>query len=104
MYLSIIDAARALAQRYGKHQRTKHIDVKFMFIREVFERKQVTAIRVASRENWADQFTKILPVAEFIRLRKMLVDNEPQERCNLARTKRTLPDIRRRLVSFERIR
>ena len=55
------DAARALAQRYGKHRRTKHIDVKFMFIREVFERGQVKPIRVQSADNNADFFTKILP-------------------------------------------
>jgi hypothetical protein len=98
------DAARALAQRYGKHRRTKHIDVKFMFIREVFERGQVKPIRVQSADNNADFFTKILPEVGFTQKKRKVVDNEPQERCNLARTKRTLSGIRRRQAFLERIR
>jgi hypothetical protein len=54
------------------HSRTKHIDVRYHYIRECVDNKSVTIEYVHSDENIADSFTKPLTLAPFQRLRTWL--------------------------------
>jgi hypothetical protein len=54
------------------HQRTKHIDVRYHFIRQLQEDGIIDATYVPSKEQKADIFTKPLPKPDFERMRKKL--------------------------------
>ena len=47
------------------HERTKHIDVKYHFIRDVIADKKVLVQKINTKDNPADMFTKALPVYKF---------------------------------------
>ena len=48
------------------HRRTKHIDIKYNFIRDEIEAKRITLIKIATEDNSADMMTKSLPSPKFI--------------------------------------
>ena len=54
------------------HGRTKHIKIKFHFIREVQQSNEVMLIHCSSEEQLADIFTKPLPKERFKTLRQMI--------------------------------
>ena len=54
-----------LANHQIYHERTKHIDVKLHFIRDVIESKKVKVEKVSTKENPADMFTKSLSSVKF---------------------------------------
>lgn len=54
------------------HGRTKHIKIKFHFIREVQQSNEVMLIHCSSEEQLADIFTKPLPKERFETLRQMI--------------------------------
>lgn len=54
------------------YQRTKLIDVRYHFVRQLQEDVIIDAIYVFSKEQKADLFTKPLPKPEFERMRKEL--------------------------------
>ena len=47
------------------HERTKHIDVKFHFIRDIVEKEIVKVCKISTLENPADAMTKSVPTAKF---------------------------------------
>lgn len=47
------------------HCRTKHIDVKFHFIREKYDNKEIDVEYICTRDQIADLFTKALPKERF---------------------------------------
>lgn len=47
------------------HQRTKHIDVRLHFIRELYESKKILIDYVCSEDQLADVFTKPLLIQKF---------------------------------------
>lgn len=51
------------------HSRTKHIDVKFHFIREKYDNHEINVLYVCTRNQIADLFTKALPKEKFENLR-----------------------------------
>ena len=53
--------AQLLATNAAYHSRTKHIDVRYHFIREQLEAKQITLEHVSSQEMKADSLTKPIP-------------------------------------------
>ena len=55
-----------------QHSRTKHIDIRHHFIRELVENKSVVIEHVATNMQLADIFTKALDASRFISLRKAL--------------------------------
>ncbi|CAJ2668305.1 unnamed protein product [Trifolium pratense] len=55
-----------------QHSRTKHIDIRHHFIRELVEEKIVTLEHIASEEQLADIFTKALDANQFENLRGKL--------------------------------
>ncbi|KXN84444.1 Copia protein [Leucoagaricus sp. SymC.cos] len=50
-----------LTRTYRGHKRTKHIAVKYHFVKEKAEEGEFTPIYIKSKNNIADIFTKILP-------------------------------------------
>ena len=54
-----------LANHQFYHERTKHIDVKLHFIRDIIEAERVVVKKVSTEDNPADMFTKSLPRAKF---------------------------------------
>ena len=63
-------AARDLATNPSHHDRTKHIDIKYHFIRERVQIGQIDAREVASKNNLADMLTKTLPAGTHSDLRQ----------------------------------
>ena len=44
--------------------KTKHIDVRHHFIKEVLDRKEINLIKVVGNDNATDIFTKAVPIAK----------------------------------------
>ena len=61
------DAAKSMAENPVNHERTKHIDTAFHFIREVVQAKVVSLYHVSTKENIADLFTKSVSWVDFKR-------------------------------------
>jgi hypothetical protein len=59
------NGAISLAKNPVFHPRTKHIDIRYHYIREKVENREITIIRVSSNENTADIFTKALSRPKF---------------------------------------
>jgi hypothetical protein len=58
---SVIELAKNLIH----HERSKHIDVKYHFIREQVKEKKVELIHVGSEDQVVNIFTKPLPTMKF---------------------------------------
>ena len=54
-----------LAKDQMFHERTKHIDIRYHFIREVIARGDISVNKVGTVDNPADMMTKPLPIAKF---------------------------------------
>ena len=65
-------SAIELAKNPVHHERSKHIDVRFHYIREHVKKKDVQMNYVASRDQVADIFTKVLPTELFNNYKMML--------------------------------
>ena len=55
-----------------QHSRTKHIDIKHHFIRDLVSNKEVKIEYVSTLNQLADIFTKALPSDQFVKLRNEL--------------------------------
>ena len=62
----------ALTKNPKSHSRTKHIDIKYHFIREAVENKVVKLVYCGTEKMFADILTKGLPKPKFEELRLML--------------------------------
>ena len=51
-----------LAKNQVHHGRTKHIDVRFHFIREIIESGEVILKKISTKDNPADMMMKVVPV------------------------------------------
>jgi hypothetical protein len=71
-------AARNLAYNPEHHERTKHIDRRHFFIRELVEEGRITVPFVRSTDNIADFFTKPLPATTFHRFRDVIMGRSPR--------------------------
>ncbi|MCO5612939.1 hypothetical protein L7F22_067212 [Adiantum nelumboides] len=65
-------SAIQLARNPFYHSKTKYVDVKYHFIREMVEDKQVQLIKVHTTENPADLLTKGFPGESFAHCCKLL--------------------------------
>jgi hypothetical protein len=54
------------------HKKTKHIEVRYHFIRLAQEEKEIDVKHISSDEQLADSFTKPLPNPRFSKLRKAI--------------------------------
>ena len=66
--------AKALIENPLSSARSKHVDVRFHFIRELFKARKISVRYVASAEQPADVLTKALSRANFRYRRKQLMD------------------------------
>ncbi|GJX95681.1 hypothetical protein Tco_0351479 [Tanacetum coccineum] len=61
-YMALTKAgAIHLSRNHVFHERTKHINVRYHFIREVLEAKTVEVLKVGTEHNAADALTKVVP-------------------------------------------
>ncbi|WVZ76582.1 LOW QUALITY PROTEIN: hypothetical protein U9M48_024547 [Paspalum notatum var. saurae] len=67
----LVDSTSAIsvAKNPVLHSRTKHIDVRFHFLRDHYEKGDIDLVHVASENQLADIFTKPLEFGAFVRLR-----------------------------------
>jgi hypothetical protein len=61
-----------LAKNHVHHKRSKHIDLKFHFIREHVKEKERELVHVKSEDQTADIFTKPLSTRLFEKMRNLL--------------------------------
>jgi len=61
-----------LAKKQVYHVRTKNIDVRFHFVREILDKDDIELQRIHTRENPADMLTKIVPRVKFAYCRELL--------------------------------
>nr|GEU33287.1 retrovirus-related Pol polyprotein from transposon TNT 1-94 [Tanacetum cinerariifolium] len=47
------------------HERTKHINVRYHFIREIMESKEIEVAKIGTKDNAADAFTNVVPGSKF---------------------------------------
>nr|GEV64584.1 NBS-containing resistance-like protein [Tanacetum cinerariifolium] len=61
------DNVRAIymSANHVQHQRTKHIEIDIHFVRDMVTAGRVRVLHVPSRYQYADTFTKVLPLALF---------------------------------------
>ena len=72
-------SAIQLAKNPTFHDRSKHIDTRYHFVRECVERKDVDLTYVKTNDQTADIFTKALKFEDFARLRSWIgVQKEDQ--------------------------
>lgn len=62
----------AIAKNPSHHGRTKHVDVRFHFIRNLVNEGVILLIHCRTDEKLADMFTKPLPVEKHLMMRKHL--------------------------------
>ena len=66
--------ARDLAYNPEHHSRTKHIDRRHFYVRELVERGEIVVPFVKTDDNLADFFTKALPAKRFFALRDKIMN------------------------------
>lgn len=66
------NSAIALMRNPVFHGCTKHIDIKYHFIRQCVERGQIVIRRIGTNEQRADSLTKALPVGKLAVMRHLL--------------------------------
>lgn len=62
----------ALSKNYVFHKRTKHVDAKYHFIRELIKNDEIVLKHCRSQEQFADIFTKALACESFVYLKNYL--------------------------------
>ena len=65
-------SAIRLAKNPEFHKRTKHVDIRHHFIRDLIEKETLAVDYVKSEDQLADIFTKPLVKAVFVRIRNLL--------------------------------
>ena len=65
-------SAIMLARNPVFHAKTKHIEVKYHFIRDVLDSKNIELVKVHTNNNPADLLTKGLPAERFAHCRQMM--------------------------------
>lgn len=66
------EAAIALSKNPVHHDRSKHIDIKYHYIRDCVETGQVEVDHIRTREQLADTLTKVLGRVTFVEMRQKL--------------------------------
>jgi hypothetical protein len=54
-----------LAKNLAYHSKTKHIDIKYQFVRDMVEEKKVLLVKVDTLKNVADSLTKSVSIVKF---------------------------------------
>jgi len=61
-----------LSKNQAHHERTKHIDARHHFIREIIEKQDVILTKISGQKNAANMFTKAVPIAKLRHCMKIL--------------------------------
>ena len=61
-----------LAKNKVYHVRTKHIDVRFHFIREILDEDNIELLKIHTKENLAHMLTKVVSRVKFIHCKELL--------------------------------
>lgn len=69
-------SAQFMVENPVAHKRSKHIDIRYHYIREKFENKDIVLEYVSSDTNIADVFTKCLTKEKHVKFSKMLFQTE----------------------------
>ena len=69
--------AIALAKDRRSCHKSKHIDRRYLKVREFVEDGKIIVEHVSTDENPADLFTKCVPLAKFVKFCKMVMGGEP---------------------------
>ncbi|KAM6541068.1 hypothetical protein CsatB_005515 [Cannabis sativa] len=72
------------------HERSKHIDIKLHFIRDVVMSKQVQVKKICTHDNPADIFTKSVTRDKFIHCLNLLYILDCKDMINSARSVQTV--------------
>ena len=75
--------ARDLAYNPEHHSRTKHIDRRHFYVREMVESGELVVPYVQTDENLADFFTKPLPAKKFFPLRDKIMNMHGMIDCSI---------------------
>ncbi|WVZ52328.1 hypothetical protein U9M48_003400 [Paspalum notatum var. saurae] len=83
----LVDSTSAIsvAKNPVLHSRTKHIDVRFHFLRDYYEKGDIDLVHVVSENQLADIFTKPLDFGAFARLRGCISGEIELLACSLHR-------------------
>ena len=54
-----------LTRHQAHHERTKHVDIRYHFIRDILDKEQAEVLKVETEDNPADMITKVLPGNKF---------------------------------------
>lgn len=54
-----------LAKNPTYHSRSKHIDIRYHWIRDILEEKLLQLDKVHTEKNWSDMMTKVIPTKKF---------------------------------------
>ena len=60
-----IQSAICLPKDQMFHEKTKHIDIKYHYVRDVVAQGKLKVCKISTRDNPADMLTKLVPVAKF---------------------------------------
>jgi hypothetical protein len=66
------------------HNRTKHIDIQYYFIREHIRLNQINVSYIRSVDQLADILTKAMKAPNFRRLSDLLVDNPTNPKLSIS--------------------
>ena len=61
-----------LAKNQVYHARTKHIDVRFHFVRKILEEGDIELLKIHTSENPADMLTKVILEGKFAHCNELL--------------------------------
>ena len=61
-----------LARNQVYHARTKHIDVRYHFVREILEEGDIDLLKIHTSENPADMLTKVVSGVKFAHYKALL--------------------------------
>ena len=76
-------SAIALSYNPEMHARTKHIDRRHFYVREMIENGELVVPYVQTDENLADFFTKPLPAKKFFPLRDKIMNMHGMIDCSI---------------------
>ena len=65
------------------HSRTKHIDVRYHFIKDLIKTDKITVTHIGTKEMQADMFTKALSSPQFIYLRNKIGVSSVSDQVNV---------------------
>ena len=76
-YSTVQCAARDLAYNPEHHEKTKHIERRHFYVRELVENGELIVPYVNTADNLADFFTKPLPAQQFFPMRNAVMNHTP---------------------------